>query len=352
MVTGPLSVTAADRVLVVLPHPDDESLAAAGLLQHVVAAGAALRLVFVTDGDNNPWAQRATERRVLVLARDRRRFGALRRTEVAAALGTLGVPAEAAAFLALPDQGLTGLLMSADPRLSGALRQAVEELRPTILLGPSRHDRHPDHSALAVALELSLATLAGPPMRHLRFFIHNPARRREPEQGVTIALDRDQLAHKLAAIECHRSQQFWRGGWLRSFAGPQERFLAGESRSGEDVHPVAGAMLETDGAQIRLASVTHWRSFGPRTLLLAGQTPAGEPIRLSIPLWPRLGAIPVRDLRSREVVGRARLAGSSRHGALHLGPGLLPAGALLLAKVEHRFGFFDEAGWKKISDRC
>ncbi|MCU0292845.1 MAG: PIG-L family deacetylase [Thermoanaerobaculaceae bacterium] len=351
MVTGPLSVTAADRVLVVLPHPDDESLAAAGLLQHVVAAGAALRLVFVTDGDNNPWAQRATERRVLVLARDRRRFGALRRTEVLAALATLGVPTDAASFLELPDQGLTTLLMAADTRLSVALRQTLDEFRPTILVGPSRHDRHPDHSALAVALELSPYTLRGLPLRHLRFFIHNPARRSEPEQGVTIALDREQLARKLAAIACHRSQQFWRGGWLRSFAGAQERFLAGESRSGEDLHPVAGARLGTGSTEIHLASVTHWRSFGPRTLLLAGQTPAGEPIRLSISLWPRLGAIPVRDPRTRELVGRARLAGSSRHGVLHLDPGLLPAGALLLAKVEHRFGFFDEAGWKKIGDR-
>lgn len=351
MVTGPLRVTASDRVLVVLPHPDDESLAAAGLLQHVLAAGAALRLVFVTDGDNNPWAQRATERRVLVLARDRGRFGALRRAEVLAALRALGVPADAAAFLELPDQGLTELLMTADQRLSGGLRHVIEGFRPTILLGSSRHDRHPDHSALGAALELVLAACPGPPIRHLRFFVHNPARRRDPEQGVTIALDPDQLARKLAAIECHRSQQFWRGGWLRSFAGPQERFLVGESKAGEDSHPVAGARLGADRAEIRLASVTHWRSFGPRTLLLAGETPEGGPIRLSIPLWWRLGTIPVRDARTREVLGTARIEGDSRQGVLHLSAGLLPTGALLLAKVEHRFGFFDEAGWKRIGDR-
>lgn len=348
MVTGPLGVCAADRVMLVLPHPDDESLAAAGLLQHVLASGAALRLVFVTDGDNNPWAQRATERRVLVLARDRSRFGALRRTEVLAALGALGAPADVASFLALPDQGLTGLLMAVDPRLSDGLQQAIETFRPTILLGPSRHDRHPDHSALAVALDLSLGALGGSKPRHLRFFVHNPARRRDPEHGVTVALDRDQLARKLEAIECHRSQQFWRGGWLRSFAAPEERFLVQEPEALDNLHPVAGARLGMDGAEIRLASATHWRSFGPRTLLLAGQTASGEPIRLSIFLWPGLGAIRVRDARNRDALGNARLVGNSRHGVLHLDAGLLPAGALLLAKVEHHFGFFDEAGWKVI----
>lgn len=349
MVTSPLRFGADDRVLVVLPHPDDESLAAAGLLQHAVAAGAKLRLVFVTDGDNNPWAQRATERRILVLARHRSRFGARRRTEVQAALAALGVPAEAASFLALPDQGLTSLLMAADSHLSGTLRQAIVAFRPTVLLGPSRHDRHPDHSALAAALDLVLATIDGSLPRHLRFFIHNPARLHEPEHGASLALDPTQLARKLAAIGCHRSQQFWRGGWLRSFAGPEERFLDQEPDGLEEAHPVAGARLWTDGAEVRLTSATHWRSFGPRTLLLAGQTPAGDPIRLSISLGFHLGAIPVRSATHNGALGCARLVGNSRHGALHLGGGLLPVGARLLAKVEHDFGFFDEAGWKLIS---
>ena len=56
-----LSLLASDRVLVLAPHPDDESLAAAGLLQHARGRGAAIRVVFLTDGDRNPWAQLVNE---------------------------------------------------------------------------------------------------------------------------------------------------------------------------------------------------------------------------------------------------------------------------------------------------
>src|SRR5207249_248864 len=71
--TRPLAFRRDDRVLLIAPHPDDETLAAGGLLQRVLAAGARLRVLFVTDGENNPWAQRATERRWRIGARDRER---------------------------------------------------------------------------------------------------------------------------------------------------------------------------------------------------------------------------------------------------------------------------------------
>ena len=53
---------------------------------------------------------------------------------------------------------------------------------------------------------------------------------------------------------------------------------------------------------------------------------------------------------ARQAVAGVGLAGQM-HGVLLLDAGLLTAGALLLAKVEHRFGFFDEAGWSVIGGR-
>ncbi|TMQ55341.1 MAG: hypothetical protein E6K72_06525, partial [Candidatus Eisenbacteria bacterium] len=48
--------TAADRtrprILVLAPHPDDESLAVGGLVQRALARGIDPQLVFVTDGEN------------------------------------------------------------------------------------------------------------------------------------------------------------------------------------------------------------------------------------------------------------------------------------------------------------
>src|SRR5579863_8424317 len=44
-------LTARDRVLIVAPHPDDESLCCAGLIQQALAAGAQVGVVWVTAGD-------------------------------------------------------------------------------------------------------------------------------------------------------------------------------------------------------------------------------------------------------------------------------------------------------------
>src|SRR4051812_14363692 len=108
-----LEIRTQDRVLVIAPHPDDESIATGGLLQAVQAAGAALRLIVLTDGDNNPWPQRWIEKRWHIGPTERARWGARRRTEAHAALRVLGIDAGVVRFLGLPDLGVTDLLMRA-----------------------------------------------------------------------------------------------------------------------------------------------------------------------------------------------------------------------------------------------
>lgn len=345
--TTPLRLEATDRLLVVLPHPDDESLAAGGLLQHALAAGAQLRLLFATDGDNNPWAQRATERSLWITSRDRARFGAIRRGEVLAALAALGVSGEAASFLAFPDQGLTALLMRADTHLLDDLRREVLDFRPTVLVSPSMLDRHPDHSALGVWISIVLSGTDRTP-RHLRFFIHDPEQRREPPRGTALRLDPGEVARKRAAIDCHRTQQFWRGGWLRGFAREEEAFFEAEPSGLEAQHPVRALSPVGDGWEVVLASRSRFRSFGPSTLLVAGSAPDRRPLRLSVPLWPPFGSLPVSDATSGSALCQTRLRGTTRRGRLHLPGHLLPPGSTLYAKVEHSFGFFDEAGWRRV----
>ena len=58
-----LPVSAQTRLLVIAPHPDDETLGCGLLLQQVLAAGGEVRIILMTDGDNNPWPQRCLERR-------------------------------------------------------------------------------------------------------------------------------------------------------------------------------------------------------------------------------------------------------------------------------------------------
>jgi len=46
-----LEIKQGERLLVVAPHPDDETLGAGGLIQRVVARGGEVRIVLVTAGD-------------------------------------------------------------------------------------------------------------------------------------------------------------------------------------------------------------------------------------------------------------------------------------------------------------
>jgi len=98
-----------DRVMVLAPHPDDESLATAGVLQRARSVGGRTRVLFLTDGENNPWAQRAVERRWRLSPADRLRWGSRRRAEAVTALSCLGLDKECARFLGYPDQGLFDL---------------------------------------------------------------------------------------------------------------------------------------------------------------------------------------------------------------------------------------------------
>ena len=78
--------SAQTRLLVVAPHPDDETIATGLLIQQVRAAGGEVRILLLTEGDNNPWPQRWLERRVRIRVADRQRWGDRRHAEMLQAL--------------------------------------------------------------------------------------------------------------------------------------------------------------------------------------------------------------------------------------------------------------------------
>lgn len=148
------------RVMVVAPHPDDESLATGGLLQCAHAAGAATKVVLVTDGDNNPWPQRWLERRLRIDAEARKRWGQRRRGEARAAMTALGLPADVAKCLGWPDLGVNAYLMTDTAYAVRTLAEAIDAFAPSLLVFPSLGDSHPDHSACHVLVQLALAQRA------------------------------------------------------------------------------------------------------------------------------------------------------------------------------------------------
>src|SRR5690606_23578645 len=151
-----LPSSSQDRLLVVAPHPDDETIATGALVQSALRAGASVHVLFTTDGDNNPWPQRWLERRWHIGAGERLRWGARRRSEARTALARLAVEGRGvdAHFLGWPDQGLTTMLMQ-DAAAIDTLRERIAACAPSHVAIPTLDDAHPDHSAIRVMVELA-----------------------------------------------------------------------------------------------------------------------------------------------------------------------------------------------------
>lgn len=225
-------------LMVWAPHPDDESLAAGGLIQRARAYGARVSVVFASDGENNPWPQRVLERRVWIGARQRAGWAARRRGEADAALRALGVAPAHVHRLGWPDGGITWMLLDDTAAMLATLRELIERERPTLMVLPDLVDRHPDHSAIHVLMEMVFQ--ASPPIRKpdcLGYLLHGRSQPGVPQRAVFTLTD-DELSRKRRAIEAHASQiALSRGRFLR-FAAATENFVAGL-----DCHDRAGATL-------------------------------------------------------------------------------------------------------------
>ena len=327
MTAQPLRFRGSDSLLVVAAHPDDETLAAGGLLQQAHDVRAPVTVLIATDGENNPWPQRVLERRWRIGPEDQRRFGKRRRAEVGRALARLGLDESRLVFLSLPDQGLTRVVMDdADPAV-GRLRSEIALRQPTIVVGPSTRDRHPDHSALALLLEIALQArigdLGAPPLRLLRYQVHG---RRPPQRhadACEVRLTKPQRERKRQAILAYRSQLVFRGRFFLSFAGERELLEGTQTAARRDSsHPIREAWADTRHVHLQIRSRSPIWSLQPKTLLLLGIDAAARPIAVTSPAAD-----------GEVVLDRSRLRGARR----------------LFAKLEHRWSFFDADGWREIS---
>ncbi|HJT97319.1 MAG TPA: PIG-L family deacetylase [Rhodanobacteraceae bacterium] len=259
------------RLLVFAPHPDDETIATGELIQLALAAGGAVRVVFATDGDNNPWPQRWTERRWRIDARDRERWGARRRAEALAALSALGVPAGSARFLGWPDLGLTHELENA--AAIDTLAAEVAAFAPTHVAMPSLRDTHPDHGALRVMGELALAK-AGSRCTGLGYAVHG----RDADAGAwLLPRDRERHARKREALMAHASQVSLSRRRLLRWASAPESFEHIEPRSSAARPRIEGSVLTIP------LSPPHrfWRRHDVLVLLADGDTLAH--VRVALP---------------------------------------------------------------------
>ena len=185
---------AAQRVVIVAPHPDDEVLACGGFLQQLAARAIPVAVIAVTDGEaSHPGSATWT----------RARLQAVRPDETMAALATLGLDEVPVTRLHLPDGGV-------------APREAELAAALTALAGPGdlllttwRHDGHPDHEATARACSTAAAQCGAALVEAPIWGWHwsRPGDAAMPlDYARRLMLDDATLARKRAALECFESQ--------------------------------------------------------------------------------------------------------------------------------------------------
>ena len=204
----------AGSALVLAPHHDDEVLGCGGLLAQLVAAGAAVRVLFLTDGGGG-------EEDV----GDRDAYRARRRAEAAAVAGRMGFAGTDR--LAIPDGELALRLDEA----AAAIRRALVAIRPELLLVPAPTEASADHRAAFAALHRLLAPLrpegAEPDalleaVRGLRILAYEINRPGWPDLLVDVGAEVPLLAEAMAL---YASQQERRDYWRASLGLRRYRTL-------------------------------------------------------------------------------------------------------------------------------
>ena len=118
-----------DRILVIAPHPDDEVLGCASVIQKAVAMKIPVRVVFLTNGDSNQWSFLVYRKHPVVMPGAVEKMGLVRHDEALAAAKILGLPPKALIFLGYPDFGTINIWYShwgSRPALRSLLTRAKE----------------------------------------------------------------------------------------------------------------------------------------------------------------------------------------------------------------------------------
>lgn len=344
-----LTVNGSMRILVLAPHPDDEALAAGGLLQEAVRTGAEVLVVYATDGENNPWPQRVLERRWHVGSAERRRWGARRRGEALAALKRLGVSSERVRHLGWPDQGVTRMLMRNPASLTRQIEAGVQAFAPTHIVAPSLQDRHPDHNALGVLALLTRdrATASGQKIQLLRYVVHGrfevPA-----EQSVCVPLSPAEVVRKREAIKCHRTQVALSRRRFLSYARPREAFLLHDPEAPLLLnHLVRRVDVDRTHVTLEIDEDRLPHAPGGSRLLLLCCCPGGDFVSVLGPLnQPRSQATFVDLLSGRHVAEIVRHK-DRRVRCLRLAHNCAPEmPTAIFVKCQARTVLFDRAGWR------
>jgi LmbE family N-acetylglucosaminyl deacetylase len=259
---------ARDRVIIIAPHPDDESLCCAGLIRRTLSAGGSVAIVWFTSGDAFELDAMVVERTLRPRPAGLEKLALIRMREARSAAARLGVPSANLFFLGYPDRGVRQLLLDRydsiyRSKYTGAdhvpydgtvakgsaytgrnlerdLNTVMTAFKPTLIAAPSPEDVHPDHRAtgeLAIRVLGRLNLLASvrywivhggegwPSPRGLHRELHQtppPVAPLLPWQRLTLTSSEQEF--KLAALQQHRSQMKVMAKMMVAFVRQDELF--------------------------------------------------------------------------------------------------------------------------------
>lgn len=344
-------LTSRSRVMLFAPHPDDESLATGVYLQRAVACGAAVRVVYATDGERNCWPQRVLEHKVRIREMDRRRWGARRQAEALAALQILGVAPESVEFLSLPDQGVTDLLLEGCSETLQRLANTISAWQPTHLLMPSTHDTHPDHSGLAVLLGVVIDDYLPSPRRMmtLHYLVHGASERFACSAHDLFCSPLEKKT-KRRAIGCHFTQVALSRRRFLAYATRPERFVVGGKATLRGCDgPIRSFLRERGQLRLHVAfSLKPLRAEGT-SLYLLGHDALGDLRRLRATLPGHSARVDLIDCATGAIVCVGRYQGDAFSAEILLPMHSFSASRAVFVKLDRRVWFFDEAGWIEIA---
>jgi len=216
-------------LVVVAPHPDDESLGCGGLIAAARADGRRVHLVVVSDGCGSHTHSRLYPPEKL---------RTLREVETVRAVAILGLAAEDVTFLRLPDAHVPSDGPAAE-EAARAVVQAAGRCGAGAVFVTWRHDPHCDHKAAAAIVSLARPHMPG--VRVYEYPVWGWTLPPETEVGpAPTGLRLDVAPYrqiKVRAVAAHESQttdliaddpQGFRlePAMIERLCGPYERFVA------------------------------------------------------------------------------------------------------------------------------
>jgi LmbE family N-acetylglucosaminyl deacetylase len=213
MLSTPEPITDCTRTaIVIVAHPDDETLGAASLLlRH-----SHCRVIHVTDGA--PRAQRFRAKST----QSRQQYARTRRAELLAALAIAGIEAGQATSLGVTDMEAAVCLDTIAKRLAAELAAR----RPDLVVTHDYAGGHPDHDAVAwavaAACQLLLRCGGRPPLVYEMALYHGEGggfhvgeflRQHAGSEPIVLALSDDEHRRKRAMLDAFVSQREILGGF-------------------------------------------------------------------------------------------------------------------------------------------